>query len=65
MLSNNGEFKMSRGDLQEMEVKTQQSKTAVNSGAAPADPMPKLTTGGTAPEVEDLGGPTPETTARR
>ena len=51
---------MSRGDLQEMEVKTQQSKTAVNSGAAPADPMPKLTTGGTAPEVEDLGGPTPE-----
>ena len=23
---------MSRGDLQEMEVKTQQSKTAVNSG---------------------------------
>ena len=51
---------MSRGDLQEMEVKTQQSKTAVNSGAAPADPMPKLTTGGTTPEVEDLGGPTPE-----
>ena len=51
---------MSRGDLQEMEVKTQQSKTAVNSGAAPADPMPKLTTGGATPEVEDLGGPTPE-----
>ena len=25
---------MSRGDLQEMEVKTQQSKTAVNAGAA-------------------------------
>ena len=38
---------MSRGDLQEMEVKTQQSKTAVNAGAAAADPMPKLTTGGT------------------
>ncbi len=51
---------MSRGDLQEMEVKTQQSKTAVNSGAAKADPMPKLTTGGATPEVEDLGGPTPE-----
>ena len=51
---------MSRGDLQEMEVKTQQSKTAVNAGAAAADPMPKLTTGGTTPEVEDLGGPTPE-----
>ena len=51
---------MSRGDLQEMEVKTQQSKTAVNAGAAAADPMPKLTTGGTSPEVEDLGGPTPE-----
>ena len=32
---------MSRGDLQEMEVKTQQSKTAVNANAAPADPMPK------------------------
>ena len=51
---------MSRGDLQEMEVKTQQSKTAVNAGAAPADPMPKLTTGGTPPTYEDLGGPTPE-----
>tara|TARA_A100001388_G_scaffold182290_1_gene136591 strand:- start:70 stop:1164 length:1095 start_codon:yes stop_codon:yes gene_type:complete len=52
---------MSRGDLQEMEVKTQQSKTAVNSGAAKGDPMP------TAPSyvpdngaIEDLGGPTPE-----
>ena len=33
---------MSRGDLQEMEVKTQQSKTAVNSGAAAADPMPTM-----------------------
>ena len=51
---------MSRGDLQEMEVKTQQSKTAVNAGAAAADPMPKLTTGGTPPTYEDLGGPTPE-----
>ena len=52
---------MSRGDLQEMEVGTKQSKSAVNSGAKCGDPMPK------APEyvdqlgaVEDLGGPTPE-----
>ena len=51
---------MSRGDLQEMEVKTQQSKTAVNANAGTADPMPKLTTGGTPPTYEDLGGPTPE-----
>ena len=52
---------MSRGTkLQEMEVKTQQSKTAVNSGAKPGDPMPKLTTGGTPVSYEDLGGPTPE-----
>jgi hypothetical protein len=47
---------MSRGDLQEME----QSKTAVNANAKSGDPMPKLTTGGTPPNVEDLGGPTPE-----
>ena len=33
---------MSSGDLQEMEVGTKQSKTAVNSGAKPADPMPKM-----------------------
>jgi hypothetical protein len=51
---------MSRGDLQEMEVKTQQSKTAVNANAGTADPMPKLTTGGTPASYEDLGGPTPE-----
>ena len=51
---------MSRGDLQEMEVKTQQSKTAVNANAGAADPMPKLTTGGTPATYEDLGGPTPE-----
>ena len=52
---------MSRGkQLQEMEVKTPQSKTAVNAGAQPADAMPKLTTGGTPPTYEDLGGPTPE-----
>ena len=53
---------MSRGDLQEMEVKTQQSSTAVNSGAAKGDPMP--TTPNYVPDgqgaVEDLGGPTPE-----
>ena len=47
---------MSRGDLQEMEVGTKQSKTAVNAGAKAGDPMPKLTTGGTTPNVEDLGG---------
>ena len=40
---------MSRGDLQEMEVKTQQSKTAVNSGAAAADPMPTMADPGTQP----------------
>ena len=28
--------------LQEMEVKTQQSRTAVNAGAKAADPMPKM-----------------------
>ena len=47
---------MSRGDLQEME----QSKTAVNANAKPAEPMQHLTTGGTSPSVEDLGGPTPQ-----
>ena len=48
---------MSRGKkLQEMEVKTQQSKTAVNSGAKPADAMDTSV----AASYEDLGGPTPE-----
>ena len=47
---------MSRGDLQEME----QSKTAVNANAKPAESMQKLTTGGIPTNVEDLGGPTPE-----
>jgi len=47
---------MSRGDLQEMEVKTQQSKTAVNSGAKAGDPMDSSGAG----TYEDLGGPTPE-----
>ena len=53
---------MSRGDLQEMDVKTQQSNTAVNSGASKGDPMPS--TPNYVPDgqgsVEDLGGPTPE-----
>ena len=55
---------MSRGkQLQEMEVGTKQSRTAVNAGAKPAEAMPTLSgnippgqTGG----WEDLGGPTPE-----
>ena len=57
---------MSRGKkLQEMDESVanpsvSQSKTAVNANAKPGDPMPKLTTGGTAPSYEDLGGPTPE-----
>ena len=52
---------MSRGDLQEMEVKTQQSKTAVNAGASAPDPMPTMADPGTQlANVEDLGGPTPE-----
>ena len=47
---------MSRGDLQEMEVKTAQSKTAVNSGAKAGDPMDSSLAG----TYEDLGGPSPE-----
>ena len=55
---------MSRGTkLQEME----QSKTAVNANAAPAQPLPPegsnasgVTTPGNTPPFEDLGGPTPE-----
>ena len=35
-------------------------ENVVTKGAKPAEPMPKLTTGGTPPNVEDLGGPTPE-----
>ena len=55
---------MSRGNnLQEMEVGTKPSKTAVNAGAKAAEPMPKLS--GNVPDGqtgswEDLGGPTPE-----
>jgi len=55
---------MSRGkNLQEMEVGTTQSKTAVNAGAKPAEAMPKLAPGAVAGQTgsyEDLGGPTPE-----
>jgi len=47
---------MSRGDLQEMESGTKQSRTAVNSGAKAADPMDTSVAG----SYEDLGGPTPE-----
>ena len=44
-----------------MEVKTQQSKTAVNANAKPGDPMPTMADPGTQlASVEDLGGPTPE-----
>ncbi len=52
---------MSRGDLQEMEVGTKQSKTAVNANAKAADAMPNLsgTTPGQTAGWEDLGGPDP------
>ena len=59
---------MSRGkNLQEMEVGTKQSKTAVNAGAKAADAMPSagsnassVSTPGQTGSWEDLGGPTPE-----
>ena len=35
-------------------------ENVVTKGAKPAEPMQKLTTGGIPPNVEDLGGPTPE-----
>jgi hypothetical protein len=52
---------MSRGDLQEMEVGTKQSKTAVNANAKAADAMPSLSgaTPGQTAGWEDLGGPDP------
>jgi hypothetical protein len=51
---------MSRGDLQEMEVGTKQSKTAVNSNAKAAESMPHMADPGTQlGHVEDLGGPDP------
>ena len=56
---------MSRGNnLQEMEVGTKQSKTAVNSGAKAAESAGKsatpVATPGQTGGWEDLGGPTPE-----
>ena len=53
---------MSRGkQLQEMEVGTKQSKTAVNANAKAAEAMPHMADPGTQlGSVEDLGGPTPE-----
>ena len=54
---------MSSGnELQEMEVGTKQSKTAVNANAAPAQAMEKLPANSTPGQasVEDLGGPTPD-----
>ena len=59
---------MSRGNnLQEMEVGTTQSKTAVNANANAGDSMPSagsnasnVTTPGQTGDWEDLGGPTPE-----
>jgi hypothetical protein len=52
-----------RKNLQEMEAGTSHVKNVVNSGAKPAEPMPKLTTGipdGQKAGWEDLGGPTPQ-----
>jgi hypothetical protein len=49
-------------DLQEMEVSTKKSVTAVNRGAKPGEAMHKLSTGivdGQSGSWEDLGGPTP------
>jgi hypothetical protein len=56
---------MSAGNLQEMELKSQakQSKTAVNAGAKPADPMPsnaEFVAGVPGQSITDLGGPTPD-----
>jgi len=53
---------MSRGDLQEMEVGTKQSRTAVNANAKAGDAMPHLTGNippGQTAGWEDLGGPDP------
>ena len=49
-------------DLQEMEVSTKKSVTAVNKGAKPGESMHKLAPGAVAGQTgswEDLGGPTP------
>ena len=52
---------MSRGNLQEMEVGTKQSKTAVNANAKAGDAMSHLSgaTPGQTGGWEDLGGPDP------
>ena len=44
-------------DLQKME---NIEENVVTKGAKPAEPMQKLSTGGTPATWEDLGGPTPE-----
>jgi len=55
---------MSRGDLQEMEVGTKQSRTAVNANAKPAGSADADASGVSTPgqtgSWEDLGGPTPD-----
>jgi len=53
---------MSRGDLQEMEVGTKQSKGPVNANAKAGDPMKGLDSPGKGLSAswEDLGGPSPE-----
>jgi hypothetical protein len=52
---------MPRGkNLQEMDAKNPQSKTAVTANAQPGDPMQHLKTGGLSTDWEDLGGPNPE-----
>ena len=53
---------MSRGDLQEMEIGTKQSRTAVNANAKAAEATPHLTGNippGQTASWEDLGGPDP------
>ena len=54
---------MSRGELQEMEVGTKQSRTAVNANAKAAEPMTHLTGNipdGQSASYQDCGGPTPD-----
>ena len=53
---------MSRGDLQEMEVGTKQSKGPVNANAAAGDPMKGLPNpgDGLSTSWDDLGGPSPD-----
>jgi|ETNmetMinimDraft_21_1059911.scaffolds.fasta_scaffold17102_2 hypothetical protein len=51
---------MSSGELQEMEVGTVQSKTAVNANAATGMPMKGVDQVDPKIPIQDLGGPTPE-----